>query len=36
MTRIPRRIMAHMLLMTALKVRNPVKAFVQMIIYDFT
>jgi hypothetical protein len=36
MTGIPRRIVAYMLLMTAFKLRNPVKALVQVITNDFS
>lgn len=36
MARIPRRIVPHMLLMTTLKFRHPVKAFVQVIIHGLT
>jgi hypothetical protein len=31
----PRRIVPNMLLMPALKISNPVEAFIQMVIHDF-
>jgi hypothetical protein len=33
---IPRRIVAHMLLMATFKLGDPVKAFIQVVIYNFS